>query len=401
MKILHINTTDSSGSGIFAKRINRALKKINIDSKLLVLDKNIDDNNEVISYFENAKSKYDKIKALFTRNFLPSYYQWKTRSITNDLEMFTFPKSLIDITKHQSYYDCDIVHLHQVYDFIDYKSFFKINKKPIVWTFHDMNPFSGGWHIIDKEKIYSKKINKIAKKNLEIKKNAYSNIQKMTIISPSQFLLKEINNSKLFEFFKKEQVFNGIDLDIFKPYNKELACEIMNLPKNKKFILFLADDHNRINKGKDIFLKIYKKTKEKYNFLIVGKNSFCENYILDGVYQIGFMKDEKLLPILYSCVDISIVPSRYESFSLVTIESIACGVPVVAFDTSGPKEILEHKISGYLAKIDNIEDFINGIEYLSKTEYTEKFKIETLKRSKLFDINLIAKQYENIYNELI
>jgi glycosyltransferase involved in cell wall biosynthesis len=401
MKILHINTTDTSGSGIAARRINKALIKKGIDSNFLVLDKQQKYNDEVTGYYDNVNTKFGKMKSIFQRNLLPTYYQWKLKNEFRDLEMFTFPTSLIDITLHPAYKNCDIVHLHLIYDFIDIPSFFKKNKKPIVWTLHDMSPFTGGWHIVNNDNEYSNRLIDFAEKNLKLKQKYYDYQDKMVIVSPSKWLMNLAVNSTIFNKFHKKVIPNGIDLSIFKPYNKEYSREIFNFPQDSKILLFISDDHNRLNKGKNIFLEIYKKLNQKYTFVVAGKNSFNNDFKLAGVIQLGYISDERLLPALYSACDISIVPSQIESFSLVTLESMACGTPVVAFDSSGPSEIIEHKISGYLAKINDVNDFIAGIEFLINENNVETSKMDSLKRAGCFDFDLISNEYNIIYKQLI
>ena len=89
--------------------------------------------------------------------------------------------------------------------------------------------------------------------------------------------------------------------------------------------------------------------------------SFLAGY---KVTSVGYLSNEIDLAKLYSAADIVIVPSRQESFSQVSLEAISCGTPVVAFDYSGPRDIIKHKVNGYLAKPYDPKDLVNGIEWI-------------------------------------
>jgi glycosyltransferase involved in cell wall biosynthesis len=82
------------------------------------------------------------------------------------------------------------------------------------------------------------------------------------------------------------------------------------------------------------------------------------------VINLGLIKDDNFLAGVYSAADITIVPSRSESFGQVAAESLSCGTPVAAFNTSGLKDIIDHKETGYLADYLDIADLARGVEYL-------------------------------------
>jgi glycosyltransferase involved in cell wall biosynthesis len=66
---------------------------------------------------------------------------------------------------------------------------------------------------------------------------------------------------------------------------------------------------------------------------------------------------------LYAEADLCLVPSRYETFSQVTAEAIACGTPVVAFDLTGPNDIISHGVDGFLVKSFNVEAFADVVAF--------------------------------------
>ena len=103
---------------------------------------------------------------------------------------------------------------------------------------------------------------------------------------------------------------------------------------------------------------------------------------------------------MYSAADIMLVPSKMESFGQVASEALACGTPVLCFDTSGLKDVVEHKVCGYRAKCFSIEDFVNGLEWILET----KAKLSKSARDRVlsrFQIGEIAAAHIRLYSEIL
>jgi glycosyltransferase involved in cell wall biosynthesis len=113
----------------------------------------------------------------------------------------------------------------------------------------------------------------------------------------------------------------------------------------------------------------------------------------------GFLKDEIKIRLLYSASDVFVFPSLQESFGLVAAEANACGIPVVAFNNAGLKDIIEHKRTGYLAIPFEIDDFAKGIIWSLNNNSLSQNCIENI-RSK-FSNEIIIEKYINCYKKVI
>jgi len=108
------------------------------------------------------------------------------------------------------------------------------------------------------------------------------------------------------------------------------------------------------------------------------------------------------LPSLYSSVDLTISTSEFETFGQVLTESMACETPVVAFNYSGPAEIIEHKINGYLAEYLNINDLVSGILWCLNEASLPELKSNSRKRIvEHFSEEIISNQYVKLYKKLL
>lgn len=154
----------------------------------------------------------------------------------------------------------------------------------------------------------------------------------------------------------------GVNLDLFQPITREIARGQLGLNGNR-IVLFVG----RIVpiKGIDNLLKAmaYLETKKRTHLVIIGgdehsraemqklKNLSQSLKIDESVTFLGLVKQE-MLPFFYSAADLCVVPSYYESFGLVVLESLACGTPVVATRVGGAENVIQDGETGYVV-IDN------------------------------------------------
>ena len=406
MNILHINTNDRGGAAKASLRLHFELLNQNIESKYLVLDQHYN-FQEVYPFFEN-ETKLRKFTNLITRHALPSFYQLYFKNKVKTYEHFSFPNSLIDITKHHLYEWADIIHLHYIAEFVNIPDFFEKCKKPVIWTFHDMFPITGLEHATGFEDkfgiIHTKKNEKIRIKN---KRNIISSIKKAENIrftSPSKWLKQKAEESNVYFSNKINVIPHSVDCSTYKPLDKEMCRNALNLPENKKIILFSTDSHSRANKKFDYVIDAMNKSKRNDLLLLTIGN--CSTKKVDAKYEIinlGYIHNETFLPIVYSAADISIIPSIQESFSLVSIESMACGVPVIAFNTTGPAEIIKHNKTGYLAEISSTSDLAEGIDSVLNDEDNYRLMSNNARNEVLTNYNIaeIYKQYLNLYKQML
>jgi len=411
MKILHIVAGDlNEGAGRGAYWLHTALKELGIESKILTNSKDTLGDPDVITTAKTKKDKAFNMLLSQLDNLLLVFYPKRKRVI------FSTGIFGIDFTKTREYQEADIIHLHWINGgFVNIKHLSKINK-PIVWTMRDMWPFTGGCHYSmgcenyktgcgNCVQLQSNSSYDLSKFILNRKKKYLP--KNMKIVGISRWLSNKAKESELFSKFDVRTIPNNINTREFFPVDKKIAREILGIKTDKKVILTGAINVSDFYKGFSKYLEAVKTLdKDKYFLCFFGKLNKDLIAVIDGLgfeyKSFGYLNDNISLRLVYSCADVFVAPSLMEAFGKTVAEAMACGTPVVCFDETGPKDIVDHKQSGYLAKPFESQDLANGIEWvLNAPNYDELCKNAREKVVREFDSIVVAKKYVELYKELL
>ena len=403
MKVIHLSNSDIGGAGRAAYRIHKSLIKIGLNSEMWVNKSIIRDRS-----VKSTKSIANKFILLIRRNakkLLSPIFKTKN-SILHSPSFL--PSSWV---KKINMSNADIVNLHWVqHEMLSVSDISKI-KKPIVWTLHDMWTFCGAEHISwdDRwKKGYYQYNRPTHEKGFDLNRWTWNRKIKywrkpIQIITPSNWLTKCSKQSKLIGKWPINTIGNPIDTNFWKPKNKSKCREFFKFSNKDKIILYGTYGANfEYHKGFDILKKSLKKLLyQNIKLVIIGQN-INKNFFELGVkvINIGFINNDKHLRNLYCAADVTVVPSRIESFGQMAAESSACGTPVVAFSTGGLKDIIEHKKTGYLAKSFNSKDLAKGIEWVFSIKKNIISKNARKKTLNNFKNEIVAKKYLEIYTKV-
>ena len=286
-------------------------------------------------------------------------------------------------------------------------------KKPIVWTLHDMWAFSGAEHLSYKERWkdgYSNNKNSLFFWDLnrfiwKQKKRHWT--KSIHIVSPSLWMNDCAGKSPLMKYWPRKVIPNCLDTKFWKAIDKNAARKMLQLPLDKPLLCFgTFNENNSFHKGADLLNAALEKLENKIPELeiitfgnVANDHSLCEKF---PIHNLGFIQDELLMRAVYSASDVIAVPSRNESFGLVASEAMACSRPVVCFDSCGLKDIVDHKVNGYLAKSFNTSDFAMGILWLMENENSKLLsEAARNKVQRLFSEKIVAQQYLDFYKNAI
>lgn len=308
----------------------------------------------------------------------------------------------------------DVVHLHWVAGgMLRFEDILKI-KAPIVWTLHDNWVYTGGCHVSFDCKKYlhgcssCPVLNSDSKKDLSTsvfnrKLKVFSKRTDIKFVGVSKWITDCAQESFLLKNHDVICIGNPIDTSIFCPYDKTESRKLLKLPLNKKLIAFgamcpLSD----LNKGfENLYKALNSIVSEDFEIVIFGasKPKIPQGFN-HATHYMGLLNDDISLRLLYSSVDVMVVPSYQESFGQTASESMACGTPVVCFDTTGLKDIVVHKKTGYLAKPFDSIDLAYGIVWILNLSYSAYLDMSNNSREKIineFDYESLVHKYIDVY----
>lgn len=273
----------------------------------------------------------------------------------------------------------DVINLHLLHSWsINLPILFKYLKKSnakIIWTMHDCWAFTGQcphytiskcdkWKNGCHDCIHYQEFNAVlvdrTKEMWRLKKKWFTGVPNLTIVTPSEWLKKQIDNSFLSEYPVKV-INNGVDLDVFKPtessFRKDNSCE------DKFVILGVAFDWGP-RKGLDVFINLAHDLDKKYQIVLVGINEEIRKILPDNIIAIQRTQNQQELAEIYSSADVFVNPTREENYPTVNMESIACGTPVITYKTGGSPEIVGNR-NGYVVPYDDYKALKNRLELMS------------------------------------
>ena len=228
----------------------------------------------------------------------------------------------------------------------------------------------------------------------------------LQVVGISNWLSSCTSSSTIFSSFPVKTISNNIDTQSFKPIAKDKAKNVLSLPQDKQILLVGAQRLSDFYKGFDLFLEAMEKIKNRDIHIVTFGN--IENNIMNKYKNrhtnLGFLSDTIAMCLAYSAADVFVAPSIMEAFGKTLAEAQACGTPVVCFDATGPKDIIEHKVTGYKAKPYDSFDLANGIRWVFEQSEKESkiMRLDSRKRAvNLFDSQVIAEKYKDLYNELL
>lgn len=411
MKILHFNQRDDGGAGRAMMRLHQGLRADNVESFAFVQVKTSDDG--WVSSPQTLIGKLSaKLKLSEHISHLPlRLYQDKTDGHFSPSFALESPVTAIKAC------DPDIIHLHWInHGFINIEALAKLNK-PIVWTLHDMWPFTGGCHYSNECTAYksqcgncpalgSQKENDLSRTIWKRKSKAWKNLN-LTIAAPSNWMANCARESSLFSELPIEVIPNGLDTSEFKPVDKKMARQLMNLPQDKHLVLFGAANVQDVRKGMHLLLPALDKLhsnglKDKIELMVFGAASSQMQDVEFKVNSLGRLNDNISLSLAYSAADVFIAPSLEDNLPNTLVESLACGTPGVAFNVGGIPDIIDHKHNGYLATPFEPESLAEGIQWVLQADESQALRTNShQKAEQMFELLSQARHYKKLYNTIL
>lgn len=413
MRVLLLNTSErTGGAAIAANRLMDALSAEDIRARMLVRDKTTNDR-KVVALEPSWRLKWNFVwerACIWWANWLHKHRLFEV-DICN---------TGTDITMLPEFRQADIIHIHWINQgFLSLKNIQAIiqSGKPIVWTMHDMWPFTGICHYTQGcEKYLTECHNcpilwkgskndlsrRIFRKKMSLLSHA--NIQ---FVGCSDWLSDMARASRMLGNRNIWSIPNAINTNLYHPISKHESRVHNNLPEDRHLLLFAAFKITNKIKGIDylckaieILTEAHPDMKDKLGLVAVGQEAEAlQERISIPVYPMGYITDEHRMVELYNAVDLFLIPTLQDNLPNTIVEAMACAVPCIGFNVGGLPQMIDHLHNGYIARYKDASDFANGIYWaLTDGNYAELSEMALRKAVESYSEHSIARQYIEVYN---
>lgn len=369
MRVVHINTYDIRGGAARAvRRLHRGLQQLGVESSMLVAHRISHDESVMpiaLSGDFGSRLKRRRRPQAMSRDLAP-YAATRPAG----LELFSTDRSIYQNDVVSSLPPCDIVHLHWIAEMVDYQSFFTQLPRdiPIVWTFHDMNAFTGGCHYnmdCDRYKrqcgacpqLGSSREEDLSRQVWRRKQRVFAqlDVERLHIVTPSRWLQREVSASSLLGRFPSSVIPNGLDTAVFSPRPRDATRQALGISPTARVLLFAADSLATRRKGFDLLMQTLAALNRIPNVLLLSVGGDKPELEMPIPHlHLGHISNDVLLPLAYNAADVFVIPSLQDNLPNTVLESMSCGTPVIGFDVGGIPDMVRPGLTGELVPVGDV-----------------------------------------------
>lgn len=301
----------------------------------------------------------------------------------------------------------DLIHLHNLHGYYCHVGmlfdFLKDYDRPVVWTFHDCWPFTGhcvnfdlagcerwktGCFSCPEKKVYPAScLFDASSRNYSDKKRLFSSLRSLTVVSPSQWLA-DLAASSFFGGRDIRVINNGIDLSVFSP--KDSDWKDRHGLADKKILLGVANIWLR-SKGFEDFKKLAEILPEAYQIVTVGKTDKRSNPYPENMTVLSRTENIQELAEVYSSAEFLLNPTYEDNFPTVNLEAMACGLPVITYNTGGAPEMIGEGCGTVVPRGD-LQAILQALE----GEYSRE---KCLRQAQNYDRKISSEKYLELFRE--
>ena len=282
----------------------------------------------------------------------------------------------------------DIVHLHNLHGcYLNLKLWFRYLQKvnlPVIWTLHDCWPLTGHcahfsycgcelWktqcHHCPQQMSYPVCTGfDGSKRNYRLKKKLFSGLQNLTIVTPCQWLQDIVRNSYI-RNYPIRVIYNGVDQRKFKRVFSDIKVQYGM--ENKHLLLAVASDWTQ-RKGLTVLQQLSEQLDETYQIVILGLSLVQKQALPAKILGFEKVSSTEELCKWYSAAECFVNPTLEDTMPLVNLEALACGTPIVVFNTGGCPEVVTDTC-GLVVQKGNVQSLAGAIQQICESgiDYTD------------------------------
>jgi glycosyltransferase involved in cell wall biosynthesis len=408
LRVLHLSTLDRGGAGIAAWRLHKALRQEGVDSRMLVLEKSLADES-IVASGQHAKESWQQV----WRRWMQFLAACPGRP--EGLEIFSDFQGNVDYDLISEVREADVLNFHWVAGMmggIEPPRAFR--GKPIVWTLHDMNPFTGGCHYAGRCEKYREGCTSCFQlgecrgdtaADIWRAKQRFSRDLDITVVTPSTWLGRCARDSGIFGGRRIEVIPNGIPTDVFAPMPRKEVREKLRLGQYGTIMLFCADQAANQRKGFRYLLEALQQAgdlPEDTALAILGSAAgLSQLQFSRPVLSFGSLQSPEKVAIACNAADFFVLPSLEDNLPNTMLEALACGIPVVATGIGGMPDVIEHGRTGYLVPPADPQGLLEGIRWAISVKDCPEVARACRARAEEFAARRQAAKYLELYSDVL
>jgi glycosyltransferase involved in cell wall biosynthesis len=418
LRILQVSSFDASGGAArSAYRLHRGLLDRGHHSRMLVGRRDSDD--PTVTEHGTPRDPVSKLRTRLRRRHLKRDFQPYQGRRPSWPEKFTDDRSWRDWEHGHGLDGFDVINLQWVSGLVDYRRFFAAVPPgvPVAWTLRDMNTFTGGCHYDagcgrytarcgSCPQLGSSDDDDLSRRVWLRKEELFSGLSpnRLHLVTPSRWMAAEVARSSLLGTrFPVSVIPNGVNTEEFAPRDRSAAREALGIPRESLVVLFVAYSVAPRRKGFDLLSQALRELAEVPNLFLlsVGGGTPAPNLAVPQLH-LGKVAQNRFLSVAYSAADVYVIPSLQDNLPSTVLEAMACGTPVVGFDTGGIAEMVEPGRTGDLAPVGDVSSLARTIERLlaapdARAEMAGRSRQRVLEE---FSMDLYVSRYEELYEAL-
>ena len=311
----------------------------------------------------------------------------------------------------------DIIHLHNIHGYyLNIEILFKYLRNtniPVVWTFHDCWPITGHCSHFTfvgcekwKEKCFDcpQKTSYPAswfvdrsEKNFHLKKELFTSLPNLTLVPVSNWL-SEILKESFLQDYPIKVINNGINTDVFKPSSGKSFRQRYDL--NNKFILLGVASIWSPRKGLEDFIELNKLLDSSYKIVLLGLTKNQIKQLPQNILGIERTESIEQLAEIYAVSDVYLNLTYEDTFPTTNLESLACGTPVITYNTGGSPEALD-ELTGIVVEQGNINKIMEAIQQIIVNGKNFYKDLCVNRANRLYRKEDRYREYIELYDQLI
>lgn len=417
LKVVHLSRSDSSGGAArAAHRLHSGLRRLGVDSSMLVEERKTDDPH--VHRFRPPADLLNRVRRRVRRSAIAAdSARYPNRPPS--LDWFSDDRTPYGGQVAAQIPACDVINLHWVAGFVDFEGFFPAVSRrgvPIVWRLADMNAFTGGCHYDDHSGKFTARCgachqlgstdpNDLSHQIWLRKYKALSPLPDdgLQLVGTSRWIAGEANRSSLMGRFPVTIIPNGLEVRDFAPRDRRFSRDFFDLPPEARIVLFAADSTSTVRKGLAELTEALQGMAGVDNLLLISVGGGDPRVTGVPHRHLGRIKDDRVLSLAYSAADVYVIASLQESFGQTVTESMACGTPVVGFASGGIVDMVRPGLTGELAPTKDVPALRQAIKNLLNDPDLRARMAENCRRIVLeeYSLEVQARAYRSLYESIV